>query len=164
MTPGLTIRKAGLADVKAIWAIEKLSFPTPWGRWSFVAELGHRYSHTLVAGPSPPEPFQVWGYLVFWVVEDEMHILNLAVHPEHRRRGIGRALLSEALRQARDLGAQVAWLEVRPSNVPARELYDSFGFKVACTRPRYYQDTQEDALLLTLYFDEILEEEAGQDH
>jgi len=71
MTPGLVIRRAGLADVKAIGAIEKLSFPTPWSRWAFMAELGHRYSHTLVAGPGPPEPFQVWGYLVFWVVADE---------------------------------------------------------------------------------------------
>ena len=164
MTPGLVIRRAGLADVKAIGAIEKLSFPTPWSRWAFMAELGHRYSHTLVAGPGPPEPFQVWGYLVFWVVADETHILNLAVHPRYRRRGLGRALLTEALRQARALGVQVAWLEVRPSNLPALELYESFGFKKAGTRPLYYQDTQEDALLLTLYFDEIREkEEVGQD-
>jgi len=73
-------------------------------------------------------------------------------------------LLTEALRQARALGVQVAWLEVRPSNLPALELYESFGFKKAGTRPLYYQDTQEDALLLTLYFDEIREkEEVGQD-
>jgi len=161
MTPGLIIRRAGLADVKAIWAIERQSFPAPWGRWSFVAELGQRASHTLVAGPGPPEPFQVWGYIIFWVVAEEMHILNLAVHPRHRRLGIARRLLQEALNQARTLGAQVAWLEVRPSNIPARQLYESFGFKEAGTRPRYYQDTQEDALLLTLYFEEGQEKEEG---
>ena len=86
MTPGLLIRRAGLADVTAIWAIEKASFPTPWSRWSFLAELGQRHSHTLVAGPPSPHPWQTWGYLIFWVVLDEMHILNLAVHPDHRRR------------------------------------------------------------------------------
>jgi ribosomal-protein-alanine N-acetyltransferase len=150
MTQGLLIRRAGLADVTAMWAIEKASFPSPWSRWSFLSELGHRNSHTLVTGPAPPHPWQLWGYLIFWVVLDEMHILNLAVAPEHRRRGIGRRLLAEGLAQARELGAEVAWLEVRPSNSPARALYAAFGFKEVARRPHYYDDTQEDALLLTL--------------
>jgi ribosomal-protein-alanine N-acetyltransferase len=150
MTQGLLIRRAGLADVSAIWAIETLSFPTPWSRWSFLAELGQQNSHMLVAGPPPPQPWQTWGYLIFWVVLEEMHILNLAVHPAHRRQGIARRLLSEGLDQARELGVELAWLEVRPSNVPARALYESFGFKEVGRRPRYYDDTQEDALLLTL--------------
>ena len=150
MTRRLLIRRAGLADVQAIWAIETLSFPTPWSRWSFLAELGHRNSRMLVAGPPAPQPWQTWAYLIFWVVLDEMHILNLAVHPAQRRRGIARRLLSEGLAQARALGAELAWLEVRPSNTPARALYESFGFKEVGRRPRYYDDTQEDALLLTL--------------
>jgi ribosomal-protein-alanine N-acetyltransferase len=150
MTQGLLIRRAGLADVSAIWAIESLSFPSPWSRWSFLAELGHRNSHMLVAGPPSYQPWQTWAYLIFWVVFDEMHILNLAVHPSHRRRGIARRLLSEGLAQARTLGAELAWLEVRPSNAPARALYESFGFKEVGRRPGYYDDTQEDALLLTL--------------
>lgn len=150
MTPELLIRRASLADVSAIWAIETLSFPSPWSRWSFLAELGHRSSHMLVAGPSPPQPWQTWAYLVFWVVLDEMHILNLAVHPAQRRRGIARHLLSAGLAQARSLGAEIAWLEVRPSNAAALALYKSFGFKEVGRRPRYYEDTQEDALLLTM--------------
>jgi ribosomal-protein-alanine N-acetyltransferase len=150
MTRGLLIRRAGLADVPAIWAIESLSFPTPWSRWSFLAELGHRNSYMLVAGPSPPQPWQTWAYLIFWVVLEEMHILNLAVHPAQRRLGIARRLLSEGLAQARTLGAEIAWLEVRPSNLAARTLYESFGFKEVGRRPRYYDDTHEDALLLTL--------------
>jgi ribosomal-protein-alanine N-acetyltransferase len=150
MTQGLLIRRAGLADVTAMWAIEKASFPSPWSRWSFLSELGHRNSHTLVVGPAPPQPWQLWGYLIFWVVLDEMHILNLAVAPEHRRRGIARRLLAEGLAQARELGAEIAWLEVRPSNTPARALYASFGFQEVARRPRYYDDTHEDALLLTL--------------
>ncbi len=154
MTQGLLIRRAGLADVSAIWAIEKASFPTPWSRWSFLAELGHRHSHILVAGASPPLPWQTWGYLIFWVVLDEMHILNLAVHPDQRRRSIAQRLLAEGLAQARTLGAELAWLEVRPSNLAARTLYKSFGFKEVGRRPRYYDDTQEDALLLTLDWSE----------
>jgi [ribosomal protein S18]-alanine N-acetyltransferase len=150
MTPGFLIRRAGLADVPAIWAIETLSFPSPWSRWSFLAELGHRNSYTLVVGPSSLHPWRTWGYLVFWVVLEEMHILNLAVHPAHRRHGIARRLLSEGLAQSRTLGAEVAWLEVRPSNTAARTLYEAFGFKEVGRRPRYYDDTQEDALLLTL--------------
>ena len=150
MTQGLLIRPAGLADISAIWAIETLSFPTPWSRWSFLSELGHRNSHMLVAGPPAPQPWQTWAYLIFWVVLDEMHILNLAVHPAQHRRGIARRLLSEGLVQARSLGAELAWLEVRPSNAPARALYESFGFEEVGRRPRYYDDTQEDALLLTL--------------
>jgi [ribosomal protein S18]-alanine N-acetyltransferase len=150
MTGGLLIRRAGLADVSSIWTIEKLSFPTPWSRWFFLAELGHRNSHLLVAGPSPPQPWKTWAYLVFWVVLDEMHILNLAVHPAHRRRGIARRLLAEGLVQARALGAELAWLEVRPSNLAAQALYKSFGFKEVGRRPHYYDDTHEDALLLTL--------------
>ncbi len=154
MTPGLLIRRAGLADVTAIWAIEKASFPTPWSRWSFLSELGHRNSHTLAAGPAAPLPWQTWGYLIFWVVLDEMHILNLAVHPEHRRRGIARGLLAEGLAQARTLGAELAWLEVRTSNLAAQALYKSFGFEEVGRRRRYYDDTQEDALLLTLDWSE----------
>jgi ribosomal-protein-alanine N-acetyltransferase len=150
MTQRLLIRRAGLADVSAIWAIEKLSFPSPWSRWSFLAELGHRNSRTLVAGPPAPQPWRLWAYLIFWVVLEEMHILNLAVHPAHRRRGIARRLLVEGLAQARTLGAEMAWLEVRPSNLTARALYASFGFKEVGRRARYYDDTQEDALLLTL--------------
>jgi ribosomal-protein-alanine N-acetyltransferase len=154
MSPGLTIRKAGLTDIRAIFAIEKASFPTPWSRWIFLAELTQPVSHFLVIGPAPPEPWQLWGYLVFWVVADEMHLLNLAVHPEQRRRGLGRILLTEALAQARTQGAQVAWLEVRPSNGPARALYESFGFKEVGLRPGYYDDTQEDAILLALEWQE----------
>lgn len=143
-----------MTDVNGFWAIEKISFPTPWSRLSFLAELGHSLSHTLVAGPPPPQPWQVWAYLIYWVVAEEMHILNLAVHPQHRRRGLARRLLTGAMTHARALGAQVAWLEVRPSNDPALSLYRSFGFKEVGRRPRYYDDTQEDALLLAYYWEE----------
>ncbi len=154
MSPGLTIREAGLTDLKSVFAIEKESFPTPWSRWTFLAELNQSLGHFLVAGPSPPLPWELWGYIVFWLVADEMHLLNLAVHPEKRRRGVGRFLLQEALRRSRTLGAKAAWLEVRPSNIPALALYASFGFREVGRRPGYYQDTREDAILLVLEWEE----------
>jgi ribosomal-protein-alanine N-acetyltransferase len=153
MTVRLAIRKAGLADVKAVWEIERLSFPTPWSRWAFVTELGNPISHFLVSGPQTPDSRQVWGYIIFWVAAQEMHILNLAVHPRRRSKGVARALLTEGLRQAREAGAGAAWLEVRPSNTAARELYKSFGFMEVGVRPKYYEDNQEDALVLFLRLD-----------
>jgi [ribosomal protein S18]-alanine N-acetyltransferase len=154
MSPGLFIRKAGLTDVRAIFAIEKESFPTPWSRWTFLAELTQPIGNFWVIGPVPPEPWKVWGYIVFWLAAEEMHILNLAIHPDQRRQGIARKLLSEALEQTRAQGARVAWLEVRPSNTAARVLYESFGFKEVGRRRGYYDDTKEDALLLALYWEE----------
>ncbi|MGA7563413.1 MAG: ribosomal protein S18-alanine N-acetyltransferase [Desulfobaccales bacterium] len=154
MSPGLTIREAGLTDLKSVFAIEKESFPTPWSRWTFLAELNQSLGHFLVAGPSLPQPWALWGYIVFWLVADEMHLLNLAVHPEKRRRGVAGFLLREALRRSQALGAKAAWLEVRPSNTPALALYASFGFKEVGRRPGYYQDTREDAMLLVLEWEE----------
>jgi [ribosomal protein S18]-alanine N-acetyltransferase len=154
MIQGLTIREAGLADFFAIWEIEKLSFPTPWSRWSFLMELTQPHSHSLVAGPAPSQPWQTWGYLIYWVVADEMHILNLAVHPSRRRQGIARELLAKALREARDQGVATAWLEVRPSNAAALALYASFGFREVGRRRGYYEDTGEEAILLALTWEE----------
>jgi ribosomal-protein-alanine N-acetyltransferase len=148
MSPELLIRRAGLADVKAIWDIEKLSFPAPWSRWAILAELSNPVSTMLVAGPAPPLPWEIWGYIIYWLVVQEMHILNLAVHPRRCRRGIARRLLTQALVNARASGAAEAWLEVRPSNQAALDLYQSFGFAEVGVRPKYYTDTNEDALIL----------------
>lgn len=153
MIPGLLIRRARLTDVKSIWEIERLSFPAPWSLWCFLSELGNPNSSILLAGPPRPQPWKTWGYIIYWVVAQEMHIMNLAVHPRYRRQGIARALLKEALSRARALGAQVSWLEVRPSNQPAQALYESFGFEKVGVRPRYYADNQEDALLMAFYWE-----------
>jgi len=110
-------------------------------------EFANSKSTILVAGPLSPEPWEIWGYIIYWVVAGEMHLLNLAVHPTHRRRGIARALLTAALEEARSQGADVVWLEVRPSNAAALALYQSFGFEEIGVRPGYYSDNGEDALL-----------------
>jgi ribosomal-protein-alanine N-acetyltransferase len=159
--PSLFIRRARLTDVKSIWDIERLSFPAPWSLWCFLSELGNPNSHILVAGPPQPQSWETRGYIVYWVVAQEMHIMNLAVHPQYRRQGVARALLEESLSRARALGAAVAWLEVRPSNQPAQALYESFGFQKVGMRPRYYADNQEDALLMAFYWEHEDEGEEG---
>jgi len=152
--PSPRIRQARLRDLRSLLKIEQLSFPSPWSFLCFFTELVNPASHLLVAGPRPPQAWRTWGYTSFWVVAQEMHIMNLAVHPLFRRRGVARALLVEALRRSRALAAEVAWLEVRPSNDAALALYESLGFKEVGRRSRYYQDNLEDALLLAFYWEE----------
>ncbi len=148
----MLIRPATAPDLEGVLAIERQSFPSPWSHQNFATELANCHSRFLVAGPDPPAPWEVWGYIVFWLVIDEMHLLNLAVHPSHRRRGIARRLLIHALALARRRRCVVAWLEVRPSNQPALNLYRSLGFTQISSRPRYYTDTGEDALILARRF------------
>ena len=88
---------------------------------------------------------EVVGYALFWHVADEVHLLNVAVAPAHRRRGLGRALLEELVRYAREHAAAKIFLEVRVSNTPAIQLYEAFGFERLDVRKRYYADG-EDAL------------------
>ena len=152
MTAPPSIRRAGLTDVRSLWEIEKLSYPAPWSLWCFLAEYANSKSTILVAGPPPPGDWETWGYIIYWVVAEEMHLLNLAVHPTHRRRGISRSLLSTALVQARNQGATVVWLEVRPSNRAALALYQSIGFEEVGVRPGYYTDNGEDALIYALFW------------
>jgi ribosomal-protein-alanine N-acetyltransferase len=90
----------------------------------------------------------VQGFAGFWVVFDELHLNNLAVRPESRGRGYGRALLKYALSEGVRLGARQAMLEVRRSNTAARRLYEQFGFELMGLRPRYYARPEEDALVL----------------
>ena len=153
MTASPSIRRAGLTDVRSLWEIEKVCYAAPWSLWCFLAEYANSKSTMLVAGPPPDEDWETRGYIIFWVVADEMHLLNLAVHPIHRRRGISRQLLDTAMAQARSQGAGVAWLEVRPSNQAALALYRSFGFEEVGVRPGYYTDNGEDALIYALFWE-----------
>lgn len=148
----MLITPATAADVAAIVAIEQQSFTSPWPCQFFQAELAQPHSRTLVARLLPHQGGEILGYIIFWLLLDELHILNLAISPAWRRQGLARRLLQEAFRQAQAHGCQSAWLEVRPSNQPARQLYASFGFRQVMTRKRYYEDTGEDAIILMLTF------------
>ncbi len=146
-TVDMEIRRMQEMDLDAVHAIDQLSFSAPWSRRSYENELNdRRLSRSWVAVLDG----SIIGAIVAWLLVDELHIVTLSVHPQHRRRGVARSLLRTALAEARQRGAVSAALEVRAGNLPAQELYRDFGFKIVGRRPNYYQDNGEDALLMTL--------------
>jgi [ribosomal protein S18]-alanine N-acetyltransferase len=140
----LEIAAATLADLDAIQEIERHSFPTPWPRTTFEAELARDHARLIVA----VDRQHIVGWCNFWIVVDEVHILAIATHPDRRRAGIGARLVARALADGRAARCTVATLEVRHSNVPAIALYEAAGFTTIAVRARYYQDNQEDALVM----------------
>lgn len=135
-------------DVPALLALEKFCFATPWSERQFnlAFEMNLFYVFGLKSAGC------LLGYISFYVSADEMEILNLAIAPEYRRRGLGARLLGLTLKIVQKMGAGRVLLEVRDSNTPARNLYDRCGFKQVGRRKAYYPDNQEDALLLRLDF------------
>ena len=134
-------------DLDEVVAIERMSFTLPWSRGAFLYEMEqNRVARCWVLR----EAEHVIGYVCLWEIGDEVHVTNIAVHPESRRRGLGRTLLSSVLDDARQRRLRVVGLEVRPSNHEALGMYDSFGFKVVGRRKGYYYDTGEDALVMEL--------------
>jgi ribosomal-protein-alanine N-acetyltransferase len=133
-------------DLDGVIEVESESFTNPWTREMYISELRDRsVCHILVvrSGGLP-----VVGFCAFWLICDEIHINNLAIRPSFRRRGLGAALVQAVLAQAGTLGAARATLEVRASNVTARELYERHGFRLTATRRGYYTNPVEDALIL----------------
>ena len=156
MTPGepLRFRPVVEADLPRIMAIEAAGFPHPWSEALLRAELGHAWSRLLAAvEPGEGGADRILGYIVFWLVHDEVHVLNVGTAPEARRRGIGRALMEAAVAAGRGRGARLSTLEVRRSNHPAIALYGSLGYREVGVRPRYYAEENEDAIVMTLEFD-----------
>jgi ribosomal-protein-alanine N-acetyltransferase len=140
------------ADLETVLDIERLSFTTPWPRHIFLGELqGSDVAHLFVARLIDGQrPGRVVGYSCTWVVVDEMHITNFAVHPDFRRHHVGHQLLAGVLTQAVELGCRQATLEVRASNRGAQRLYGLFGFAPVAVRKRYYTDNHEDAIVMFL--------------
>ncbi|MBI5966755.1 MAG: ribosomal protein S18-alanine N-acetyltransferase [Deltaproteobacteria bacterium] len=144
----IEIRGMTERDLDEVMQIERMSFPTPWSRRLFERELLMPYAQAFVAVEFPPG--KVLGYLCFWLVARETHILNLAVHPERRRRGIASRLLRFAVDYSREKGTEEIILEVRRSNYKAISLYQNFQFQPQGIRPRYYSDSGEDAVIMGL--------------
>ena len=148
-------------DLDEVLAIERASFSMPWSRGAFLYELEeNRVARCFVVRDAT----RVVGYICLWEVADEMHVTNIAVHPEARRRGIGRLLLTSILAEARRQRTRIVLLEVRPSNIEARGLYESFGFRVVGRRRGYYYDTGEDALVMEVALAPDTEGEAPGGH
>ena len=146
----MEIRNATYNDLPRVLEIERLSFAQPWSLNSFRRELSLSFSRLMlaVAGTDPGERV-IAGYLCRWLVAGEYHVLNVAVHPDFRQRGIGEALMAEAVAEARARKAQLMILEVRRSNLEARKLYRKFGFEERRLRRNYY-GPGEDALVMEL--------------
>jgi ribosomal-protein-alanine N-acetyltransferase len=139
------------ADIAAITAIERRAFSDPWSERSFRDVLAHpRMYFGCIRDETPAdytEP-RVLGYVVAWFTAGQGEIANLAVDETARGRGLGAALLEAALEEARRQGTEEVFLEVRNSNLRARQLYESRGFSEVGRRSRYYRRPVEDAIIL----------------
>jgi len=140
----LRIREMRRRDLDQILEIEELCFPLPWSRESFLTELKNPLAQYIVA----QEGFVLLGYAGVWLIFDEGHITNVAVHPRARGRRIGELLLANIMALASANGAVVVTLEVRPSNDAALSLYRRMGFEEKGLRRGYYLDNGEDALIM----------------
>jgi ribosomal-protein-alanine N-acetyltransferase len=140
------IAAASPADLDAVMEIERLSFATPWVRQAFADELTRPWARLELLRDGPGG--RVLGFCNYWLVADELHILNVAVHPDFRKQGHASALARHILDVARQQKARVVSLEVRASNLPARSLYRKLGFREVGMRPKYYADNGEDAVLM----------------
>jgi len=138
----IKIRSLSYSDLPQVISIERRSFPTPWSLAMFVLELSKPSGICLAV----TEGDRIAGYLICSRYDQAWHLMNVAVDPGARRRGLGSALLAAMIERA---GEDAAFtLEVRTSNAGAIALYEQFGFRAAGTRRRYYTDTGEDALIM----------------
>jgi len=143
------IRPAQTGDLDEIARIERESFRIPWKREFFESELSEPYRYARVLAGGEGAVPRIGGYLFAVSLYEEFHVNKIATDPRVRQRGYGRQLIEDAIERAWSIGAANVTLEVRVSNLPAREFYRSYGFREAFRRKAYYQDG-EDAYALVL--------------
>jgi ribosomal-protein-alanine N-acetyltransferase len=146
ISPHVSILPARKVDLGAVFRIAGESFPVPWPLAELEQELTRPFSGLRVLRPGPGQP--IVAFLNYWRVADELQLMNVAVLPDHRRKGYGAALIEDLLGLARRHAVALVVLEVRRSNVAAITLYERHGFQRAGIRPRYYSDNGEDALVM----------------
>lgn len=142
------LRRLGLGDLKEIEEIERRSYPTPWSRSMFAGELAKPSSICIGAFEGDVEDGKLCGYLVVSRYVDAWHVMNIAVDPEQRGRGIATMLLERLFELTADDARRGYTLEVRVSNETAIGLYDRLGFESRGIRRGYYTDNREDALIM----------------
>ena len=143
----IEIRRLTLGDLDGIERIERRAYPTPWSRSMFAGELAKPSSIGLGAVDGARSDHLV-GYLIVSRYVDAWHVMNVAVHPTHRQRGIARRLLDELFRITEGDSRRGYTLEVRVTNGAAIALYESAGFRATGVRRGYYTDNREDALIM----------------
>jgi [ribosomal protein S18]-alanine N-acetyltransferase len=136
----------GLSDLDGVMAVELRSFTQPWSREAFEEQVLSPFTVYITAKDGD----RVVGYAGMYVVLDETHVTNIAVHPDYRGHGLGRRMMEELIRIAVARGASRMDLEVRTTNRVAQQLYLSLGFRQVGIRPAYYQLPPDDALVLRL--------------
>jgi len=157
--PSITPVRMGVVDVPEVADLEREIFPDAWSVDSFLAEVERRNEIGLPLVVR--ERGALIAYAILWFIVDEVHLGNIAVRPDRQGTGIGKAFLRWILAEGRRRGMSLCTLEVRPSNVAARALYESFGFRQIAVRRRYYHDNREDALVLALALDPSAESRLG---
>jgi ribosomal-protein-alanine N-acetyltransferase len=153
VSPGVLLRQAHAPDLAALSVLEAACFTHPWTEAQIAEEIAVAPPGGLFVLEAPTRTEGTAGicaYCAFRLVLDEVHVMNLAVAPGARRRGLGRRLLAFALRRAARAGARVALLELRAGNEAALALYESLGFRCLSRRRGYYRQPVEDALVLVL--------------
>jgi ribosomal-protein-alanine N-acetyltransferase len=149
--PTFRVRAMTPEDLPAVIDVERRAFRNPWSPELLRRELTHDWSTILLAEePDGQGGQRLLGFLISWLVHDELHILNLCTDPDHRRRGVARAVLEATLERARKHKCTLATLEVRRNNEAALELYKAYGFRAVGIRPNYYVDENEDAIVMVL--------------
>jgi [ribosomal protein S18]-alanine N-acetyltransferase len=146
--PRAVLRDMRREDLPTVLDIERRSFAQPWSRAFFEKELATPFARLVVAVERGPRP-QIIGYTCRWRVTDEVHLLNVAVHPERRGLGHGRELVAAVVAESEAARARVVYLEVRAGNVVARRLYRQLGFRDLGVRRGYYGPGQ-DAIVMEL--------------
>jgi len=142
----ITVAPMKLEDLNEVLEIEVLAFATPWSRNSFLHELIENERAFYLAAKN--ESGRTIGYVGMWIIFDEGHITNLAIHPQYRRQGVAHKLMNELIAFSKGNGVRYLTLEVRRTNNQAQELYQKLGFIHMGVRRKYYLDNKEDALIM----------------
>lgn len=146
----IELRSLEIEEIDELLEIERVSFPTPWSREAFLSEL---LQNTLAHYFGCWRGDKLIGYAGMWLIIDEAHITNVAVHPDFRNQKVGEMIMRYLIATALSKGAFKMTLEVRPSNFSAQALYKRLGFESVGRRKGYYTDTNEDAIIMWMDLD-----------
>ena len=146
----IVIRRMETEDIDGVYDVEINSFAIPWSKKSFSDEMSNSLAVYYVAEVQG----RIAGYAGMWSVAGEGDVTNIAVHPDFRRNGIGNLLMKALFKEAESCDMSLITLEVRESNIPARSMYEKFGFEEVGTRKNYYADNHENAVIMTAYMED----------
>lgn len=144
----IVVRPMTKDDIDEVIEIENLCFSVPWSKEAFLMEINENKCARYVVAEIDS---RVVGYGGFWIVIDEAHITNIAVHPDYRSMGVGSEIVKTLIDIAKKNAMTAMTLEVRESNTVAQHLYTRFGFRPFGRRKGYYQDNNEDAIIMWKY-------------